>query len=387
MQLSNVNSMLEMGAESIDITPTMFEEARTHYGALGNFLENNDIEADISPCGSIVMGTVTRPYSREADPYFDIDVIVKLVNLSKGSCSPCDVRDPIENLLATSPRYANRIDNCDECITLKYSCDGLKDGFRLDLDTCVSDISDPRIVLCPTFPRFSDTAVAIARKASPEWLGSNPQGLSDWFLEKNERFAQTERLARKKSIAERYPAVYASIEDVPDMMDRSSMQRAVQIIKRCRDEYYARCEKENPPASCILTVLCGMISEQLPDNATIIDFLMAFSSRMSDSGKLANLGADGLLGRRGQWVLENPVYGENMLSGWKNSDADLFFRWVEELERIVRDLAEPGSKQAASFEALFGARVGQKVFSAMGLTAVVSQPPNVIPCKPWRLLL
>ena len=172
MNRDEANELLEKGAAAIDITPTMHKDAVNHYTTLGEFLMNNGIEADVSPCGSMMMGTPARPLADDEDAYFDIDVIVKRTDLAKATCEPDDVRSPIENLLVSSDRYGERIDNCDECITLRYSLNGKEGGFRLDLDTCVSDEESIKALAASEGDLYSQTAIAIARKSSCGWLGS-----------------------------------------------------------------------------------------------------------------------------------------------------------------------------------------------------------------------
>ena len=72
MKETEINNILSKGANLLDITPSMFEEATSHYKAVGEFLGNHGVDADISPCGSILTGTVVRPYSDDDDEYFDI---------------------------------------------------------------------------------------------------------------------------------------------------------------------------------------------------------------------------------------------------------------------------------------------------------------------------
>ncbi|MEE0018625.1 MAG: hypothetical protein UFN42_06295 [Collinsella sp.] len=83
-----INNILSKGANLLDITPSMFEEATSHYKAVGEFLGNHGIDADISPCGSILTGTVVRPYSENEDAYFDIDVLVNRPGLTAQTTHP-----------------------------------------------------------------------------------------------------------------------------------------------------------------------------------------------------------------------------------------------------------------------------------------------------------
>ena len=381
MSEDEINEMLGKGARAIDITPSMLKEATGHYEAIAGFLENNGIRADVSPYGSIVMGTPTRPLSDRENEFFDIDALVKRTDLDILSCRPEEVREPVEDLLVSSKLYGDKIDTCDSCITVNYVLGDIDDGFRLDLSTGVANPDDPSAAPCATYPEYADTTIAIARRNSPEWLGSNPRGLCNWFLGINERFAASGRQRRKASIAAAYPAIYESAEQVPDDMDRSPLQQALQIAKRSRDEFYRRCGCANVPASCILTVVFGKVAATMRDDASILDFLNAFVAFAGQSASDVRAGEKSFFGRTGGWTLMNPVYGEDMLEGWNDSDAKMFFNWAEDLGKSLLDLTGSKAKAASSVEAIFGAKTGKRILPAAAAALGVSA---VAPTRPWR---
>ena len=43
-----LNDAIDSALESLDITPTMFNEAESHYNAMASFLSNNGMESDVS---------------------------------------------------------------------------------------------------------------------------------------------------------------------------------------------------------------------------------------------------------------------------------------------------------------------------------------------------
>ena len=181
---NGIEDVLSRGASSLDITPTMFKEATSHYKAVGEFLGNNGIEADVSPCGSILTGTVVRPYSENDDAYFDIDVLVDRTGHLSRSIPPSEARRQVEHALLNSDRYGEMTTTCRECETVEFVANGIEGGFQLDLNTCVKD---PNGNLGAS--THAVKSVAIAWKDPDEWHGSNPRGLCEWFIEKNERFA------------------------------------------------------------------------------------------------------------------------------------------------------------------------------------------------------
>lgn len=158
-----INNILSKGANLLDITPSMFEEATSHYKAVGEFLGNHGIDADISPCGSILTGTVVRPYSENEDAYFDIDVLVNRPGFDSANNTPGEVRDPVDETLLKSDRYGNMAKEYDECITVEYVANGIEGGFRLDLNTCIDDKT------CKTRQEYADSSVSMAWKNPERW--------------------------------------------------------------------------------------------------------------------------------------------------------------------------------------------------------------------------
>lgn len=370
MNEMEINKILSKGATQLDITPSMFEEATAHYKAVGEFLERSGVEVEISPCGSILTGTVVRPYSDNEDAYFDIDVLVKRPGLDSSSSGPGEARNPVDDTLLDSERYCDMVEECDECITVEYVLNGKEGGFRLDLNTCVDAGAGLHAQTCETRLEYADLALSMAWRNPERWHGSNPRGLCQWFLDRNERFAAVGRTKRKERILKESLGLYSSIEEVPDPLDRSEMQRAVQVLKRSRDVFYHRCRKLGmAPASCIVTVIVGSASAGLPDDATAVDFIGSF---IRCSRSLAETR-----------ILRNPVYDEDLLQKWGDGDFALFSSWVEEVERSLNDLrCGTQAKCGAAAEAIFGCNVGKRAMPAALAGAVSS---SVSPSKPWSL--
>lgn len=365
---NSIEDILSKGANSLDITPTMFKEATSHYKAVGEYLENNGIEAVVSPCGSILTGTVVRPYSKSDDEYFDIDVLIDRTGHLPQPISPREARGQIERVLLESDRYSGMTTTCRECETVEFVANGIEGGFRLDLNTCAEDPEGAHAMGV-----HAKESIILAWKDPDEWHGSNPRGLCEWFIEKNERFAAAGRALRKAEIFRGNQGIFNSVEEVPDSLDRSAMQRAVQVLKRSRDEYYDRCEtEERKPASCVVMVTVGYLSDELPSNATITDFLLRFADRACSILSV---------GPRSR-ALANPVYNENMIESWDEADFKLFSSWTKEIARNVADLREgTPAKRSAAAEAMFGSNIGKRALPAS--LAATATPHMVAPAKPW----
>ena len=57
----------------LDISPTLYNEAVKKYQELGNFLNNNGLEAEIYPQGSFAFGTVVRPSAKDSAASYALD--------------------------------------------------------------------------------------------------------------------------------------------------------------------------------------------------------------------------------------------------------------------------------------------------------------------------
>ena len=90
-----------------------------------------------------------------------------------------------------------------------------------------------------------NTAIALPdhKKSKCDWLTNNPRGYRHWFEQINAPFHLYIRDKHKRSIFEANTNIYNSIEEIPDELVRSSLQRVIQILKRHRDVYYGSIPK------------------------------------------------------------------------------------------------------------------------------------------------
>jgi hypothetical protein len=123
---------------------------------------------------------------------------------------------------------------------------------------------------------WSEQAIAITDKTLPnyerldnDWPRSNPKGYTEWFRKRME----TQYNALQKSLAE---ARKAHIEAVPEYRIKTSLQRAIQILKRHRDIMFAE-DQEDKPISIIITTLAA---HAYNNEADIFDALFNIVQRM-----------------------------------------------------------------------------------------------------------
>lgn len=376
----NLNDNLLKGAENLDITPSMFGEANTHYAAFGEFIQNNGIESDVSLYGSIATGTTVRPWTEDEDAYFDFDALCKLTKDRDKNASAAAIRENIESLLLDSDRYRERIDISDDCcITVNYAQNGKEGGFRLDLCACIDDESyaDASSPL--------NESVQIAKK-SDEWMGSNPIGLVHWFKETNASYSRHSSESQRRSLFENNRAVYASIEEVPYELERSALQRAIQILKRSRDVYYCQLGDEEAPTSCSLMVMVALIAKSLPETSLTIDILEAFCAAFPNIDAMPTNMSGFSVDANGKWALQNPVYGEDLFETWTITNQNVFLRWIEGLKREFGNFIKDSRLQRAAMESVFGKRQANILMPTAAVPVIISSAPHNGGHKPWKAM-
>lgn len=353
---------LELNAEALDISRTMHEGATEHYRAVATFLENNGVEAHFYADGSFATGTVVRPYTEDDDAFFDLDVVGKRTDVEKSETTPDAVRGSFVGPLAESERYSGMLELCDECLTLCYA-DG---GFRLDVVPCVADD-----VMLPGDP------IAIACGNTTEWLSSNPQGLAEWFMGINSRFAVASAARNRQKAWVSNRDAYASINDVPDWLVRTSLQRSVQVLKRSRDVFCHHALIEDLVPSCAIMVLTASIARGLEATSGVHDVLCAVVDRLVLEVQSGLDGVEGMLGKTGSWHVDEPVSGGNLLC-WDDDDARAFLRWTRGLRRsLMLSPKQDTVKFNCAMREMFGSRAKVAEVENAAPASIVT------PKRPW----
>lgn len=176
--------------ESLDITPTMFDNATAKYQAIANFLAGKGIDADIYPQGSFALGTVVRPVTRTPDAGYDLDLICQL-RKDREEQSPGELRSEVERILKDSELYGGKLELFDQCITIHYADVG-KVSFSIDVVPAAneSDINKQRLVEKSQVPMLIRSSIAIPmyQEKVYTWATNNPKGYREWFEEINRPF-------------------------------------------------------------------------------------------------------------------------------------------------------------------------------------------------------
>jgi len=316
---------LEALVERLDISPSDFKRARDRYLAVSNWLAGGEYQAgdavDVYLQGSFKLGTVVRPYLNGQDVDYDID---QVCDISGRPTEARALKHEVGERLKANADYGRMLDaEGRRCWTLKYAASDGSPGFHLD-------------VLPSRQSASPNTQIEITHKdgGTYHWHTSNPKGYYEWFAERNALSPEALQ-EQMRSLYEANRTVYASVDDVPKQLARTSLRRAIQVMKRHRDVCFSG--REGAPISIILTTICAYQYDGTDVLSTLRGFVGYVGSRLAAVVRGESLPVDGVLDYMdGKWLVTNPAdRNENFSDRWADDPelADNFFAWVYQLRR------------------------------------------------------
>lgn len=402
---SKVSSLLDGIASQLDISPTKYKQAVERYTAVSSWIAEGKYEGveniHFYPQGSFRLGTVVRPIKNGQDADYDIDLVSEF-QISKDSTTPKDLKQTVGTRIAENEKYRKMLDEEGRrCWTLLYAEDD-EVGFHLDVLPATPEWESLRNSFID--PRIAQKAIAITHKnknQTYEWYSSNPSGYADWFDEINRSALDMARAIQKRSLFESNREIYASIDEVPDALIKTPLQRAIQILKRHRDVRFTNHPMaSDKPISMILTTLAAKLYNGEPtvflalkNIVNQFDMLSALLSPDYSINKA--LQEQSLITRKsdGTWVIPNPVNpNENFADRWhenNNQKARAFFQWASWIKEDIIEIIGTNDigKIVKGYETSFG-KVSINAARSLGLptSAAIVSPPLVQisnPNKPW----
>jgi hypothetical protein len=393
--------------DSLDISPTMYENAVAKYEAITNFLCDCGIEANMYPQGSFAFGTVVRPNIKNQSANYDLDFICQ-VKGSRDDYNPSELRNQIAEALSSSGIYGGKLTICNECFTIEYAdINGV--GFAIDIVPATDESSEnkSRLIAKSQTPELIDTAIAIPKHNGDRnyrWLTNNPKGFRTWFSNINEPFLAAGRATFRQHLFEQNRSLYASIEEIPSGLERSALQRVIQILKYHRDVYYSMLDDGDDikPISAIINTVVTRISTQFSPSSSVFELLEYVLGELEIYAQQQNLtindftqiyGTRSVFSRTdGKWYISNPANPEDNLADKWNINSRIpttFFQWVsvakDDLISVLHQ--EDDQKFRAILESGFGSTT---VASILGKKYCAVVPPKPIVsqtvAKPYRRL-
>ena len=339
---TRIDMVLRQIAKELDITDEKYENAVASYNAVGTYLSNNiNVQVDIFPQGSFRLGTVIKPLSDEDD--YDIDLVCKV---NKYFSNPKDLKNEVGQALKSSDRYSKMLqEEGKRCWTLKYADEA---QYHMDILPAIEDITYDK-----------DKKLKITNKDEISniytFTTTNPEAYFEWFNEKQKE--EKRRLVESFAVQNN-----KNIEEVPDYKVKTTLQVALQILKRYRDKKFEN-NLENKPISIILTTIMAQI---YTGENNVYELIKKFSNNYYKYIKIK----DGI-----EWV-ENPVNSEeNFADKWQihpERKEDFKF-FVSELKNDIvnntfitsGDLFE----ESKSYKEIFGTKIVEKAYASIGKQA------------------
>lgn len=314
--------LLEDLADSLQISPSRYDQAEKSYHAVGQWLQReksslSDASPEIYIQGSFRLGTVIKPQSEAED--YDVDLVCE-VDFSKLSMTQEELKALLgkELQLYAESRGMQKPEEGRRCWTLNYSESA---QFHLDTLPAVPDGKNRTVTLAREGlnTTWSDTSIAITdlkhrhyRQLSPNWPNSNPKGYANWFVSRMQSVFDERRraLALNEAVA---------VEKIPTYRVRTPLQSAIQILKHHRDQMFES-DPDNKPISIILTTLAAHAYQQ---ETQISAALQNILQRMPQFVEKRNGGV---------WI-ENPTNPtENFADKWQEHPERrrAFERWLKQ---------------------------------------------------------
>lgn len=389
--------------ENLDITPTMFNNAVEKYNALAHYLNDNELSADIYPQGSFALGTIIRPNTKDSDASYDLDFICH-VHSEKENMSPSELRNRIEYVLKNSGVYRDKLKVFDECFTIQYAdINGV--SFSIDIVPAVEESTSVKKILISKSnrPDLIETSIAIPKHTGNKnytWLTNNPRGFKTWFEEINSHFLAVQRAEIRNAIYASHRDTFDSIDEIPSDLERTTLQRVIQIIKFHRNNYYEKLENGDDlkPISAIVNTLAAHIAKNADPSwdvfsllSFILNELKIYSEHMridsNEFDKLYNL-RSAITHNNKIWTIQNPANPHDNLADKWNTNSDIpktFFKWVSICyDDLITSLNLPDIEFRSNLENAFGENI---VRNSLG-TKYNSAPPKPIyplyAAKPYR---
>jgi len=359
-----LNQLLHTSIESLDISDQEYKLAVSRYEAVGaslaDYWHGSSPGGEVYPQGSMRLGTVTRNIHRNDE--IDIDLVARR-DLEKTSTSQTELKADaghgLDLFVKSDPEGSPSKEEGKRCWKLLYP------GFHLDVLPALPDLDD------------GGTGIIITDTEVRYWQYSNPIGYADWFhtLMRSEWREKAAELREAMNVA-----------DVPEWAVKTTLQRAVQALKRHRDIFFAEDLTERP-ASVIITTLAARAYR---GGGPLYEVLLDVTAKMP-----------GLVEwRDGMYVVSNPVQPkENFADRWQTHPrrAERFFEWIQQaqadlgglgsergMDTVLRKVAKAFGERAAeragrvAGSGLFETRRAGRLGMAAGTGALVSDAGRTV---------
>ena len=324
---TQLDDLLARIAEQIQLDDTRKKRMETAYRAIESLLNEDtgffkDAVFEIYPQGSVRIGTTVKPTGKNE---FDLDIVVHIV-MDWEKHSPQYIYNQLKRVLQNSDRYKDKVELKNRCIRLNYAGD-----FHMDILPGCQETS------------YDENKLVIPDRELGDWTSSNPRGYGNWFVDKSNLAKMT--LLEKAYAMENLPA--------DEFSKKKPLQRAVQLIKMYRDEYF----KSNPKMATSSIILTTIAGEFYDGEESIFDTIENIIHKIKQ-----NFDILGLVGNR--LKILNPVNSQEDFSDKWDDDKEPelyehFKKFILHLDEQWQILKEENGviEEANTIKGLFGEKV------------------------------
>lgn len=327
------DDVLNCLAEELDIPESTFETAVGRYESLGRWLDRpnssiKEMKPEISPQGSFLLGTVIKPLNDGEE--YDVDLVCRL-SARRTDITQKQLKAKVGAEIAGYAAAHSMSDPEDHrrCWRLTYAESAM---FHMDILPAIPDADRIRQLLNERgYVEFARSAENLTREAisitdrqhplyaqlTNGWYQSNPKGYGLWFQSR----MLTQLLEEKRRYARR-SLMTASVDEIPDHKVKTPLQRAIQLLKRHRDNMF-KDDPEHKPISIIITTLAAhSYNNESSVSVALGNILSSMHLHITDRGGV-------------RWIA-NPVNPlENFADKWDENpkkEAN-FWAWLEAARR------------------------------------------------------
>lgn len=321
-----LNKLLLELADEIDITESQEGAIKHAYNSVADWLNKPDSmiakhNVRIFPQGSMMYGTAVKPINEDD---YDIDLVCEFTTLTN-NLSAEYVKKQVGTRIKENEMYKKMLDKEEgrRCWTLHYS-DNL--NFHMDILPAIPFSKDyfADNSLKEYYNKINvkrELALLATDKnkktSKYKFIPTNPFGFAEWFKEKMQ-------LNSKKILLN-------SIERVPTYPKKTVLQKSIQLLKRCRDVYFADKDNSLKPISMIITTLLAKCYNGENDIYSFIRNALDNMTSYIEKGAM------------GEYIIKNPVMeNENFADKWKEvpQKATAFFEWLKNTKLDFEELSK-----------------------------------------------
>ncbi len=296
--------------QALDLPADLRAHASWRFNEIGTHLNNHGDSLggapwDVYPQGAFLLGTVISPIGAEGG--YDVDLVC-LRHIEPISTTRAGLKADTGRALADYVKVARRgpvsLEEGKRCWTLKEP----QRQFHADVLPAIPD------------PEGSVTGILLTDKQDSRWLHSDPKGYAAWFKER----MKVEFLARVTKMAE---ARASTIEAIPEEEVKTTLQMAVQALKRHRDMYFQNDPEMTPPSILITT----LAAHAYQGDQNLFEAVVMMADAMP-----RYIEYDGV-----EWCVRNPVqHAENFADRWRTEPGRqrAFMGWLETLKRDLDEM-------------------------------------------------